>query len=69
MTDKRSITVMDSVLTGGSTNQQTTLKMLTLIYETLATLVDNHPNDLEQDRPGDKPRTYLYDIYLLCCLS
>jgi len=55
MTDKRSIEIMDSVLTGESTNQQTTLKMLTLIHETLVTLVDSSAKDSGKKTTADEP--------------
>jgi hypothetical protein len=55
MTDKRSIEIMDSVLTGESTNQQTTLKMLTLIHETLVTLVDSSAKDSGKKTTADGP--------------
>lgn len=67
MTDKRSIKVMDSVLTGESTNQQTTLKMLTLIHETLVTLVDSNVNGSDGKGKASVPGTYINFAYMLGC--
>jgi len=44
MTHESSIAVMDSVLKGEAANHHTTLKMFTLIYDTLSTLVESNQN-------------------------
>lgn len=52
MTHERSIAVMDSVLKGEAANHHTTLKMFTLIYDTLSTLVESNQHKSGEDEVG-----------------
>jgi hypothetical protein len=59
MTHESSIAVMDSVLKGDAANHHTTLKMFTLIYDTLSTLVESNQNKNGEDETGSGKQVYM----------